>query len=96
MRMGIVIWIVVGLTLAIFARRVMPGPSAGGLAVAIPLGVAGALCGGVVGVLLFGTTTGVEVPGVSMAVIGALLVLSCYRAYALRSREIAAHSARVK
>ena len=41
--MGILLWIVFGLIAGSFARLVMPGPIAGGLPVALGLGV-GVLC----------------------------------------------------
>jgi len=83
--MGILIWIVLGLAAGSVARLVMPGPSAGGLAVAIPLGIAGAILGGLVGTLVGGTAMGIDFLSLVIAVIGALSVLFSYRSYAMRA-----------
>jgi uncharacterized membrane protein YeaQ/YmgE (transglycosylase-associated protein family) len=63
----------------------MPGPVAGGLATAIPLGVVGAVLGSIVGVWLTGTVTGFDYLGVLLGIIGSLIVLFSYRSYAMRA-----------
>jgi uncharacterized membrane protein YeaQ/YmgE (transglycosylase-associated protein family) len=83
--MGIIIWIVFGLVAGSVARLVMPGPSAGGMLVAIPLGIGGAVLGGLIGSVLSGPVAGVDVRSVLMAIIGSLAVLFSYRAYAMRA-----------
>lgn len=82
--MGILIWVVFGLVAGAVARLVMPGPPAGGMAVAIPLGIVGALIGGVVGAV-FGDTPLISFDFGSLlfAIIGALFTLFAYRSYAL-------------
>lgn len=44
--MGILLWIGFGIVAGAFAKLLMPGPDAGGIAVAIPLGILGGLVGG--------------------------------------------------
>jgi uncharacterized membrane protein YeaQ/YmgE (transglycosylase-associated protein family) len=85
--MGISIWIVLGTVAGTFARQVMPGPPAGGIGVAIGLGVGGAAVGGLLGTLLGGTVTGFDFRSLLMAITGSLVVLFGYRAYAMRSME---------
>ena len=77
--MGIIIWIVFGVAAGSVARLVMPGPSAGGVAVAIGLGIGGAVLGGLVGALLSGTVTGFDFRSLLIAIGGALLLLIGYR-----------------
>jgi uncharacterized membrane protein YeaQ/YmgE (transglycosylase-associated protein family) len=83
--MEILIWITVGLAAGLVARWIMPGPSAGGLAFAIPLGIAGALIGGGLSALLV-PATGVsfDVRGILMATAASFGLLLAYRSYALR------------
>jgi uncharacterized membrane protein YeaQ/YmgE (transglycosylase-associated protein family) len=83
--MSILLWVLFGSIAGYFARRNMPGPSAGGLRVAIPVGIGGALIGGIVGATLEGRLT-MEVDGRSllMAITASMLLLLCYRGYALR------------
>ena len=50
-RMEILSWIVVGAIAGSMARAVMPGPAAGGIYVAILIGVFGAFVGGVAGTI---------------------------------------------
>jgi uncharacterized membrane protein YeaQ/YmgE (transglycosylase-associated protein family) len=83
--MGILLWIVFGLIAGSFARLVMPGPIAGGLPVALGLGVGGALLGGLIGTLVSGTLAGFDVRSFLMAIIGSLTVLFSYRSYAMRA-----------
>jgi uncharacterized membrane protein YeaQ/YmgE (transglycosylase-associated protein family) len=82
--MGILVWIVFGLIAGSFARLVMPGPSAGGLAVALGLGVGGAVVGGLIGTLVGGPLTGFDFRSFLMAIIGSLAVLFSYRSHAIR------------
>jgi uncharacterized membrane protein YeaQ/YmgE (transglycosylase-associated protein family) len=83
--MGLLVGIVLGIVIGSAARWVMPGPAAGGLATAIPLGVGGAVLGGVVGVWVTGTVTGFHFINVLLAIIGSLIVLFSYRSYAMRA-----------
>jgi len=83
--MGVPLWIVFGLVAGSLAKLVMPGPSAGGIAAAIPLSIGGALLGGWVGSLLAGTMAGADYRSLLMAMIGSLAVLFSYRSYAMRA-----------
>jgi hypothetical protein len=57
--------------------------------VGIVLGVSGALLGGLLGaVLAGGLTFAVDIRSVLMAVSAILIVLLCYRSYALRYEEL--------
>jgi uncharacterized membrane protein YeaQ/YmgE (transglycosylase-associated protein family) len=83
--MSIVVWVLFGSIAGFFARRIMPGPSAGGLRVAIPVGISGALIGGLAGSAMDGRLAmDVDVRSLLMAITASMLVLLCYRAYALR------------
>jgi len=83
--MGILLWIVFGILAGSVARLVMPGPSAGGVGVAVSLGVAGAVAGGLVGTLLGGTLAEFDFRSLLLAIIGSLGVLFSYRSYAMRA-----------
>jgi uncharacterized membrane protein YeaQ/YmgE (transglycosylase-associated protein family) len=83
--MGIFLGVVFGLAAGSVARMIMPGPPAGGMAVASALGISGALLGGLAGLLLPGTTSGIDFRSFLTAMIGSLAVLICYRAYAMRA-----------
>lgn len=85
--LGLLLWIVFGVIAGSVARLVMPGPSAGGLAIAIPLGIGGALVGGGIGTLLGPTSGGVDIRALLFAVAGCLVVLLCYRSVALRTES---------
>jgi uncharacterized membrane protein YeaQ/YmgE (transglycosylase-associated protein family) len=83
--MGILLWIVFGILAGSVARLVMPGPSAGGVGVAVSLGVAGAVAGGFVGTLLGGSLAEFDFRSLLLAIIGSLGVLFSYRSYAMRA-----------
>lgn len=84
--MGVLVWCFFGAIAGYCARSLMPGPSAGGPAVSIPLGVFGAGMGGVMGAWFSNRSALTEVDFVSLyfAISAALLVLLAYRGYALR------------
>lgn len=83
--MGIPVWIFLGIVTGSVARLAMPGPRAGGLAVAIPLGIGGALLGGAMS--RWGMLHSYDVRDFLMAMIGALAVLVAYRSSAMRGTE---------
>ena len=86
--MGIVLWLALGAGAGSLARWVMPGPWAGGIPVGILLGLGSAVVSGVLGTLLAGgLTVAIDVRSALMAACGTLLVLLCYRSYALRFEE---------
>lgn len=83
--MGILLWIVFGIVAGFFAKTVMEGPNAGGIAVAIPLGIGGGLVGGLLSTFFQnGTAAGFDIRGLLMAIAGTLFLLFCYRCYAMR------------
>ncbi len=79
--MSIVAWILFGLVTGIIASALDPTPSRGNLVGAIILGIIGALAGGFLGNIAFGMgVTGFNLPSITVAVLGALLVLFIWRA----------------
>lgn len=86
--MGFFLWIVFGTLAGLSARWLMAGPRAGGLAVAVSLGIAGALLGGLLGAFTSNEAAiGLDVRSLLMAIIGSMIVLICYRSLALRFDE---------
>lgn len=84
--MGILGWIVLGLVIGALAKAIMPGGDKGGIFVTMILGIVGAIVGGFVGKLVFGTSLGSfwNLKTWVLALIGALIVLAIYRAVAGR------------
>ena len=86
--MSIFLWMIIGIVTASLARKLMPGPAAGGISIAILIGVVGAIVGGLVGTIFSGNTWGpFNVFTVITAVDGALYPLFLYRCIAMRSRS---------
>jgi uncharacterized membrane protein YeaQ/YmgE (transglycosylase-associated protein family) len=86
--MGLLIGIAFGIIAGATAKSVMPGPYAGGTAVAIPLGVVGALAGGALAAIVAGGMKTAFDAGVLIAsVAGVLWVLFAYRCVAMRGVE---------
>lgn len=84
--MGILSWILFGIVAGSVAKLVMDGPRAGGIAVAIPIGIFGALVGGSLNVIRFGgTAPNFDFNSLMTAIAGAMLMLFCYRSLALRA-----------
>ena len=84
--MGIFLWIVLGIVAGSVAKLVMPGPSAGGMMVAIPIGIGGAVIGGVLSTIFVGGgMSRIDAHSVLTSICGALLALLCYRSYAMRA-----------
>lgn len=71
----------IGLVAGILAKWVMPGPDPGGIIVTALIGVAGAFLGGfVVNGLLGGPgVSGLNLPSILVATLGALILLAIYR-----------------
>ena len=84
--MGVLSWIVFGLIAGSVAKLLMPGPNAGGMVVAIAVGVGGALIGGLLGSFSGDpTSTAFDVRSLLMAIIGTLALLFSYRCFAMRA-----------
>jgi len=81
MSMGILSWIVLGLIAGAIAKLLMPGRDPGGWIVTMLLGIAGAIVGGWIGGILWGSAgaTGVNLPSIGLAVLGAIVLLAIYR-----------------
>lgn len=80
---GVLGWILFGLVAGVIAKLLMPGRDPGGFIVTILLGIAGAFLGG-----FLGQTMGLygegEPAGLIMSIVGAVLLLALYRAFAGR------------
>ncbi len=84
--MGLISWVVVGLIAGLLAKWVMPGPDPGGIIVTALIGMAGASVGGfVVGILGGSGATGFNIWSVLVATLGAVILLSIYRALIRRT-----------
>ena len=78
--MGILSWILMGLSVGVLAKFIMPGDDPGGIVVTILIGVAGAFVGGFIGSLVgLGDVSGFNLGSIALAIGGALLLLFVYR-----------------
>lgn len=86
--MGILSWIILGLVAGAIAKLLMPGRDPGGWIVTMLLGIAGAILGGWIGGALWGSggVSGVNLPSVGLAVLGAFVLLFIYRMAVGRGR----------
>ena len=85
MERGILMWIVVGLIAGAIAKLIMPGKDPGGIIVTIVLGIAGSVLGGWLAAMLLGATGPAGLIG---SIVGALILLSIYRAFVGRRRVV--------
>lgn len=77
--MGVLSWIVLGLIAGLIARFLMPGKARGGFIITTLLGMVGAIVGGWLASLAgVGTAGGLSLGGITLAVIGALVILALY------------------
>ncbi|MER3492332.1 MAG: GlsB/YeaQ/YmgE family stress response membrane protein [Mastigocladus sp. ERB_26_2] len=88
--MNILAWIVLGLIAGAIAKAIYPGHQGGGILGTLILGIIGAFVGGSLGVLLStGTFTlaapTLSIPGVIVAVIGALIAVFLWNLLTRRS-----------
>lgn len=84
--MGLISWMVVGLTAGLLAKWIVPGSGPGGLIIAIIVGMAGASIGGAIVGLMVGTgATGFNALSVLVATLGAVVLLFLYDLIARRS-----------
>lgn len=88
--MGIIAWVILGLLAGAIAKAIYPGGQGGGLLSTMVLGVVGAFIGGTLHVFL--TTgslqlanTGLSLPGVFIAVLGAMLAIFIWQSFNRRS-----------
>lgn len=88
--MGILAWIVLGLIAGAIAKAIYPGHQSGGILGTMLLGIVGAFLGGTLytvlttGTLALGSVS-LTVGGVVVAVLGAILALFLYYAFAGRN-----------
>lgn len=74
-------WIIFGLIAGAIAKLLMPGRDPGGWIITLVLGIAGAVIGGWIGSMLWGST-GVNdwsLGSFALAIAGAILLLAIYR-----------------
>jgi uncharacterized membrane protein YeaQ/YmgE (transglycosylase-associated protein family) len=86
--MGVLSWIILGLLAGAIAKLLMPGRDPGGWIVTLLLGIAGAFAGGFIGRALWGSegVSGVNLPSIGLAVLGAFVLLLIYRMIVGRGR----------
>jgi uncharacterized membrane protein YeaQ/YmgE (transglycosylase-associated protein family) len=80
---GVLGWILFGLVAGVIAKLLMPGRDPGGFIITIVLGIAGAFLGGFLGQMM-GLYGEGEPAGLIMSIVGAVLLLALYRAFAGR------------
>lgn len=80
---GVLGWILFGLVAGVIAKLLMPGRDPGGFIITILLGIAGAFLGGFLGQMM-GLYGEGEPAGLIMSIVGAVLLLALYRAFAGR------------
>jgi uncharacterized membrane protein YeaQ/YmgE (transglycosylase-associated protein family) len=84
--MGILLWLTFAVIAGSLAKLLMPGPNAGGIVVAVLVGIGGALVGGLIGTFGLGEPSpGFDVRSLLMAIAGTLMLLFSYRCLAMRS-----------
>jgi uncharacterized membrane protein YeaQ/YmgE (transglycosylase-associated protein family) len=88
MALEILSWAIVGIVCGSLARAAMPGPAAGGMFVAVLIGLLGALTGGFVGATFLEKPVGpIDITSLMMAMNGAIYPLFLYRCLAMRLHE---------
>ncbi|MEC4882846.1 MAG: GlsB/YeaQ/YmgE family stress response membrane protein [Scytonema sp. PMC 1070.18] len=88
--MNIIAWVVLGLLAGAIAKAVYPGYQSGGILATILLGIVGAFIGGtLVNLLQYGTLTltaaTLSIPGLFVAVLGAIIAIFLYYKFANRA-----------
>ncbi len=88
--MNILAWVILGLLAGAIAKAIYPGQQGGGLLSTMILGIIGAFIGGtLMSVLETGTlsiaATSLSIPGVFVAVLGAILAIFIYYKLARRA-----------
>ncbi|MEH2174930.1 GlsB/YeaQ/YmgE family stress response membrane protein [Nostoc sp.] len=88
--MNILAWIVLGLIAGAIAKAIYPGHQGGGIFGTILLGIIGAFVGGSLGVFfntgtLTLTASTLSIPGIAIAVLGAIVAIFLWNALTSRS-----------
>lgn len=78
--MNIIAWLILGLLAGAIAKAIYPGQQGGGILATIILGIVGAFVGGSLYTLLSTgtlalTSTGLSIPGLVIAVLGAMVAI---------------------
>ncbi len=78
--MGIISWILFGLTIGIIGKLISPGRDPGGLVVTALIGIAGGVIGGFIGTSLgWGDVNGFDLRSMGLAIVGTCILLFGYR-----------------
>ncbi len=81
--MGIISWIIFGLIAGVIAKLIMPGKDPGGCIITSLLGIVGATVGGWLGTIFgWGKADSFSLGSFGVAIVGAIVVLLIYRAFA--------------
>jgi uncharacterized membrane protein YeaQ/YmgE (transglycosylase-associated protein family) len=85
--MSIIAWLVVGAIAGFIASRLVPGDEGYGVIGGLIAGIVGALLGGFLFGLVTNTdwTTGIDIPTLIAAIVGAIIVVFIWNAVARRS-----------
>lgn len=88
--MNIIAWVVLGLLAGAIAKAIYPGYQGGGILATILLGIVGAFIGGtLVNILQTGslalTSASLTLPGLFVAVLGAIIAIFLYYKFARRA-----------
>ncbi|TAE60089.1 MAG: GlsB/YeaQ/YmgE family stress response membrane protein [Nostocales cyanobacterium] len=89
--MNIIAWVILGLLAGAIAKAIYPGSQGGGVLSTIILGIIGAFIGGTLFTLLRTgtlqlTAATLSIPGLFIAVIGAIIAIYLWGLYQRRSR----------
>lgn len=84
--MNLLAWIVLGLIAGAIAKAIYPGHQGGGILSTILLGIVGAFVGGTLAIMLTTgrlalATTTLSLPGIILAVLGALVAIFIWQLY---------------
>lgn len=88
--MNLLAWVVLGLISGAIAKAIYPGHQGGGIVSTIVLGIIGAFIGGSLGIF-FSTgqlalaAPALSIPGVALAVVGALIAIFIYYSFSRRA-----------
>ncbi len=85
--MSIIAWLVVGAIAGFIASRLVPGDEGYGVIGGLIAGIVGAMLGGFLFGLLTNSdwTTGIDIPTLIAAIVGAVIVVALWNAVARRS-----------
>ena len=88
--MNLLSWIVLGLLAGAIAKFVIPGPDGGGIIGTLLLGIIGAFVGGSLAMFfttgqLALTATTLSIPGIALAVVGAIVAVLLWRVLTRRT-----------